>query len=102
VEGAREIAVTVAPGTYTARLCFAELEELRAGNRVFHVALQEKDVLRDFDVVRAAGGPHRSVVRKFRRVRADGVVKVRLVATEGSRPPILCGIELLAEEREAP
>jgi outer membrane protein assembly factor BamB len=85
--------------TYTVRLHFAEPDPLGPGERVFHVALQRRDVLRNFDIVRAAGGPNRAVVKEFRGIRAgtELTVTLRPAASARVRAPILCGIEVVAE-----
>lgn len=87
---------------YTVRLYFAEPEKLRAGQRVFDVALQDRTVLREFDVVKEAGGPMRSVVREFRGIEAGSTLTVRLTPTANATlsEPLLCGVEMIAEERD--
>lgn len=84
---------------YTVRLHFAEVEGLEPGRRVFNVSLQGKQVLKDFDIVKQAGGRNRAVVKEFTGVEVAGKLKVSLVARgkQGSPPPVLCGIEVLAE-----
>jgi hypothetical protein len=81
---------------YTVRLHFAEPECVKVGERVFSVALQGKEVLKDFDVARAAGGIRRAVVREFRSVRVRGELTVALTPSAG-RATLLCGVEVLAE-----
>jgi len=85
--------------TYTVRLCFAEPDELGPGERVFGVQLQGVEVLRDFDVVAAAGRPRRSVVREFTGVRVGATIEITLSPSRGTS--ILGGIELVAEEPAA-
>jgi hypothetical protein len=80
---------------YTVRLHFAEPEQLTAGQRVFHVGLQGKEVLKDFDVVKEAGGPMRGVVKEFRGVRVKKDLTVTLSPSAGV--PVLCGVEVMAE-----
>ncbi|NQT54115.1 hypothetical protein HQ576_18815, partial [bacterium] len=87
------------PRTFTVRLHFAELDDVRRGERVFDVRLQGKTVLEDFDVVRAARGRNRAVVKEF-----DGVVARRAIMLEfipkaaevtERTAPILSAIEIL-------
>jgi outer membrane protein assembly factor BamB len=86
--------------TYTVRLHFLEPDRLPPGRRVFSVALQGQEVLKDFDIAREAGGPNRAVVREFR----DVVVRTGLTVTFRPSPSapvgaaVLCGIEVRAEE----
>ncbi|MBM4018492.1 MAG: hypothetical protein FJ288_09235 [Planctomycetes bacterium] len=112
VEGAEEIAVpaprpaavpaaasgAAAPAArrFTVRLYFAEPEERKAGERVFSVAIQGKEALRDFDIVREAGGPRRGVVKEFKGVEAGGGVVVTLVPRAGRT--LLCGLEIAGGE----
>ncbi|MBM3854288.1 MAG: hypothetical protein FJ399_14200, partial [Verrucomicrobia bacterium] len=83
---------------YTVRLYFAEPDEMAPGGRVFDVLMQGQLVLEAFDVVRAAGGIRRGVVREFRGVEVGAELALAFRATPASRhPPILCGVELVAE-----
>ncbi len=76
-----------AEGRYTLRLSFAETwhgsgtPEGGEGSRVFHVICNGKEILRDFDIYREAGGPNRAVVKEFRGIEANaqGNVAVRFV-----------------------
>ena len=106
IEGAERIAIGLVPeqyeGTdandvlpYTVRLYFAEPEDMKPGARVFSVGLQGKEALRDLDVVKAAGGSMRGIVREFREIRASRTLELSLTARSGV--PILSGIELLHE-----
>jgi hypothetical protein len=103
IEGIESLSIPVAsePGTprkFTVRLHFAEVaEDVQTGQRVFSVSLQGKEVLRDFDVLRAAGGPWTAVAREFRGIQVDDVLHVALTSASRSRPAILCGVEIVAE-----
>ena len=81
---------------YTIRLYFAEPEETEVGQRVFSVQLQGQEVLSDFDVVAAAGGRRRCVMREFPRVQVTQYLEVDLVAG-GKSAPLLCGLEALVD-----
>ncbi len=83
---------------YTVRLYFAEPEELGAGKRVFHVALQGKRVLENLDVSKEAGGPGRGLVKEFKGIRVGQDLDLSLIpARRDGPPPILSGIEVVAE-----
>ena len=88
------------PKTVSVRLHFAELEDAEPGERVFDVKLQDKIVLKDFDVAAAAGGRHRAVVRQFDGVVARRAVTIELLPntakTTNLTAPTICGIEILA------
>jgi len=83
------------PHTWTVRLHFAEPEDLKPGQRVFSVGLQGKEVLKGFDVVKAAGGPRRATVREFKGIKVEDKLIVTFKATAGE--PIVCGIEVMSE-----
>jgi hypothetical protein len=90
-------------GTYTVRLHFAELAEIKPGERVFGVKLQGKTVLEALDVAKEAGGQDRAVVKTFPGVAAGKVMDIEFCpkaeALNENTLPILNGIELIAEER---
>ncbi len=83
------------PVPYTVRLHFAEPDDVAPGERVFTVALQGREVLRDFDVAREAGGRHRAVVREFRGIRIESSLKVDLTSKVGKT--VICGVEVISE-----
>ena len=86
--------------SYTVRLVFAEPENLEPGQRVFDVEIQGQKVLKGFDIVREAGGSRRSVVKEFFGFVAEDSLTVRLLPATGStRPTILSGMEVIAEEK---
>ncbi len=89
------------PRKYTVRLHFAEMEDLQPGRRVFDVLLQGAEVLGEFDIVKEAGGANRAVVKEFQGIEVTGQLKVSLApcGKEGCPPPVLCGIEVVAEEK---
>jgi len=80
---------------YTLRLHFAEVEDVRPGDRLFSIALQDEELLEDFDVLEAAGGRNRAVVKEFRGVEVTDRLKISLVPVRSSA--ILSGIEVAAE-----
>jgi malectin (di-glucose binding ER protein) len=86
------------PASYTVRLHFSDPEDVKPGARVFSVAIQGNQVLKDLDVVREAGGPRRSLVREFKGVKATEKLQVALSASRGKT--LLCGVEVLAEVTE--
>jgi len=83
------------------RLIFAEPEQIAPGQRVFHVAVQGRTAIKDLDIVREAGGPLRSLVKEFHGVDVADTLTVRLTpsAQSPNRTTILCGIEVIAEEK---
>ena len=101
LEGVESMTVTLAEKaaaarSITVRLHFAEpAASAKAGERVFTVNLQGKDVLKDFDIVKAAGGPRRTIVKEFRRVMVTQHLELGFSAKEGK--PLICGIEIVAQ-----
>ena len=80
-------AIPVAPGSYTVRLHFLEsfFSPLipdaychGVGCRVFDVTCNGTMLLHDFDIVQAAGGPFRPVVREFHALHPNGQGKLLL------------------------
>lgn len=92
--------VALVPRRFTVALTFAEPDGLPAGQRVFSVQLQGREVLADFDIAREAGGGNRGgnrgVVKEFRGVTIHEALEIEFhSATE--EPAILCGVELVEE-----
>lgn len=86
------------PRSYTVRLYFAEPSENQSGPRVFSVALQGREVLNSFDIAAAAGGPCVVIAKEFRGVPVSDDLSITLTPAPATHaPPLLCGVELLAE-----
>ncbi len=85
---------------YTVRLFFSEPEEIEKGERVFDVSLQDEIVLSDLDVAREAGGPRHGLVLEFSDVGIVNELSVQFLrAEDGSRAPLICGIEVVEDRR---
>ncbi len=86
--------------SYTVKLHFAELESRKPGERLFHVRLQGREVLHDFDIAQEAGGIDTPVVKTFAKIPVEGVLTVECVpSSPGAKaPPLLCGIEVILEK----
>ena len=88
----------IAARTYTVRLHFSEPKKLETGGRTFSVSLQGESVLEDLDIVKAAGGARRSLVKEFPGVKVKDSLEIALVRSETSElGPVLCGVELVSE-----
>ena len=81
---------------HTVRLYFIEPAGKQPGERVFSVKIQGQEVLQDFDIAQAAGGPMRGVVKEFRDVKAADQLSVVLTAAKSSA--VICGIEVLGAD----
>jgi len=79
---------------YTARLHFAEIYFTAAGQRQFNVSVNGTPVLNNFDIVAAAGGANKGIVREFTATAAAGQVVIALTAGAANNPKI-SGIEIL-------
>jgi len=96
--GVRKLTLHLGEGArrpYTIRLYFAEPEAQKPGGRVFSVAIQGRRVLTDFDVLKAAGGHGRAVVREFKGIQVTDVLTLGFDAKVGAA--LICGIEIVAE-----
>ena len=85
--------------TYTLRLHFAEPDDIAPGMRVFDVSVGGRTVLRDFDIVKAAGGPRRAVVRTVAGISVSGRMTVTFTPKgkgplPETRVPVLSGVEV--------
>ncbi|CAA7402409.1 unnamed protein product [Spirodela intermedia] len=73
------------PGNYTVKLHFAEIVFTSGpifgslGRRVFDVSIQGKKVLRDFNIVEAANGAGKEVIRNFTALVEGGTLEVHFV-----------------------
>jgi hypothetical protein len=101
IEGAEEIKIQLAADAtqdrnYTVRLHFADTAQHEPGRRVFDVALNGRNVLTDFDIVRDADGPNRSLVKTFADIAADTELRITLTAKTGKT--LLGGVEIITQE----
>jgi len=84
------------PAEHTVRLYFAELENEKAGSRIFDVKLQGHVVLAGFDPAKEAGGSHKAVVKEFSGIRISRNLVLELVPNgKETGAPILSGIEII-------
>lgn len=86
------------PQPYTIRLYFTEPKDLKAGSRIFHVSLQGRQVLKNFDVARETGMTNRCVVKEFDKILIKDDLKISLTpAAAQNADTVLSGIEIIAE-----
>ena len=85
--------------SYLVRLVFAEPDHQETGLRKFHVTLQGKRVLADFDILRSATAADQATIREFHHIMADDQLRIEF---EGAIDrPLLSGVEIIAESTEA-
>ncbi|MHC4626091.1 MAG: outer membrane protein assembly factor BamB family protein, partial [Planctomycetota bacterium] len=106
VEGTEDISVGLIPGQYegvdandvlphTVRLFFAEPGDAKPGERVFSVSLQGREVIRELDIVKAAGGRMRGIAREFKGIKIGRTLELSFTAISGR--PIISGVELILD-----
>jgi len=84
-----------AGASYTVRLHFAETYWTQPGQRTFNVSLNGEQVLSNFDILAAAGGANKAVVKQF-TVTADANGKIMIQFTSVKDNAQVSGIEVLA------
>lgn len=91
------------PGAaYRLRLHFCEVYHQCAGKRRFDVRIGDSLALEDFDIVEAAGGPYKAIVREFDTASGpDGVIVLRFEKGLADNPKI-SAIELCEPSAQAP
>jgi len=82
----------VPPGAYAITLKFAEISSEQTGQRLFHVSINDQQVLTNFDVYAAAGGPNLPIDRVFRINVPSGSIQILLTPILSSA--IVSGIEI--------
>jgi len=80
--------VTVGPGTYYARLKFAETHYVQAGQRGITIEINKRTVVEHLDVFSTAGGANKAVDLVFNGIEPrNGIVEIRFKGTQiGSCP----------------
>jgi len=82
--------------TYTARLHFAEMEDIAPGGRVFDVKIQDQTAISRLDIVKEAGATNTALVKEVKGVPAKGTMTIELMPVQG-KPPSICALEVLEE-----
>jgi hypothetical protein len=81
-----------AGASYTVRLHFAETYWTQPGQRTFNVSLNGEQVLSNFDILAAAGGANKAVVKQF-TVTANGKITIQFTSVKDNAQ--VSGIEVL-------
>jgi hypothetical protein len=79
-------------GTYEVTLKFAEIQNQRAGRRIFDVAIEGAPVLFGFDIAAAAGDINTAVDRTFVVSVTDGQLNVNFLIRRGFGVPLINAI----------
>jgi len=89
-------------GRYTVRLYFAETQDAARGQRVFTVKLQGEPVLKNFDIVKEAGGVNKALTKEFTGIQVKEGLQIDFeCAKKDAGPletPIINGIEMIRED----
>jgi hypothetical protein len=86
---------------YRVRLAFCDPENDRPGQRVFDIKLQGKVVEKDFDIVAAAGGRDRAVIKEYPDIEVTDKLAIALVSRDPkpliAQAPILQAVEIVRQ-----
>jgi outer membrane protein assembly factor BamB len=109
VEGVSQLKIAIGPGNerkFTVELLFATPHDVEnIGERVFHIAIQGQERLRDFDIAAERANQAResdkettnSLIKKvFHGIVAKDAIEISFTAV--NRQPVLCGLQLTLEE----
>jgi len=80
---------------YTVSLYFAELDDVKTGERIFDLYIQNKLVVSELDIVKEAGKTDKEVIKSFHGVKAGKKLKIDLIPHKGNT--LISGIELVQE-----
>lgn len=105
-EGVRKLTLAVPDGlakhqSWNVRLYFREPRSLEPGQRVFSIEIQGDRVADNCDVMRESGGANISLTKSFKDILSGKSLTVELTPTNGSKPPIISGVEILPQTENA-
>jgi len=84
--------------TYTVRLHFAEVEDVQPGQRVFDVLVQDLPLLEGVDIAHETGGGKAPLVTELKGISVGDGTAINLdFVPRGGAPPVVNGIEIIAE-----
>jgi hypothetical protein len=102
LSGGSEIVLTLAKEavkgiTYNVKLYFAEVEPAKASSRTFNVSVQGEEILKDFNIAKAAGGVDKLYTREIDGVLIKDKLIIKLSPADSDVLPLLSGVEIIAE-----
>ncbi len=83
---------------YTVRMHFAELENIKAGERVFDIKIQDKVVASKVDVLAQSGGLYTATMKEFKDIDTQGNIQIEFISRSPAHPPVLNGLEVVRQE----
>ncbi|MBA7565518.1 Outer membrane protein assembly factor BamB [subsurface metagenome] len=90
------------PAEYTVRLGFSARVNDKKGKRIFDVLLQGEHVLNDFEILSEAGGPEIAIVKEFKNIPVDNILKVVMRSKKStltaSEAPLINYIEIIRQD----
>ncbi len=66
---------------YTVRLYFAEPENIREGERIFDISIQGTFLLKNFDILKEIGQPHKIIIKEFKAHHNNEYLNLKYVIT---------------------
>jgi len=88
--------------SYTVRLHFVELDNVKPGQRVFDVKLQNQVVLAGLDIIKETNARNAALVKEFNGVRAGDTLTLELVpqaeASTSTAASVISAMEVYEEE----
>jgi hypothetical protein len=89
---------THSPAEYTVKLYFSEPDDVKKGERVFDILLQDKIVAKDVDIFKESGGRNKALVKEFPKIKATKKLKLELKSKNNANTfktvPLLNAIEI--------
>jgi len=86
--------------SYDVVLHFAELDDVKPGERVFDVRLEGKTVIKGLDIVKEAGARNVALVKKTQGIAASDKLTIEFVPRT-AKPPTISAMEVLYDEEKA-
>ena len=89
-------------GVFSVRLGFIARQGDRKGQRVFDIKLQGIPVLENFDIIETAGKPGRAVIKEFKNIKAENILRLELTSKIENltvdQAPIINFVEVLRDD----
>jgi outer membrane protein assembly factor BamB len=105
IDGLQSLEITLSKkampaATYLIRLYFMELESIAEGERIVNVEVQGKQVLKNFDIIKEAGGIERDIVKTIEGIRVKDKLIIRFIPSKSApnSKAILSGIEIISND----
>ncbi len=101
IGGIRSLEITLSKeelvenASYRVNLYFSEPENIKQGERVFDVSIQDNKVLENFDIINETGKTDKEIIKSFTGIIAGNTLTIKMNPKQGNT--ILSGIELVQE-----